>query len=153
MQKFVEKHFPLPCPVPCPVKKKTTANFQNRHLSCLDQKTFFIKRKGYYVLFLWQTFFVHWQLLPEKIKFLCFEKCRNFDIFPTLQIKEGIFWNFSCVDFWVRCGCTKPFSWNFSKKFWNFRILLIPPAFSYRMYSSRYSHLNFVKICQKWYNC
>ena len=72
-------------------QKKTTANFQNRHLSCPDQTIFLIKLKPYHTRFLSQKLFFHRQLLPEKIKILCFKKSRIFDFFPTSQIKKRSF--------------------------------------------------------------
>ncbi len=62
-----------------------------------------------------KNFFFHRPLLREKINFLCFEKCRNFDFFPTLQIKELFLLKISICGFWVCCGCSKPFFSKFSK--------------------------------------
>ena len=124
-------------------KKKPTAIFQNSTFFCQYQKFFLIKRKGDDVRFLWQKLFFHRPLLREKIIFLCFEKCRNFDFFPTLQIKELFLLKISICGFLGVLWVLQALFLKIFEKFGNFRVRFIPLAFSYYECSSRYLELNF----------
>ena len=84
--------------LPCLDKKKTTANFQKSDLSCLDRKNFFVKSKEYHTRFLAQKHFFIPRLLPEKNRFLRFEKKRNLRVFPTSPI--GKTQNYPWFPYW-----------------------------------------------------
>ena len=81
----------------CP--KKTTRFFKIRLFFCQYQ-FFLIKMKGVHVRFLWENIFFHRPLLREKINFLCFEKCRNFDFFPPHKLRNFFLLKISTCGFW-----------------------------------------------------
>ena len=77
--------------VTVPGQKNTTANFQNRHLSCLNQKNSLSNESLIIPASCDKKIFFCRQLLPDKIKFLCFKKSRFFDFFPTHKLRKTVF--------------------------------------------------------------
>ncbi len=47
-----------------------------------------------------KNIFFHRTLLREKINFLCFEKCRNFDFFPPHKLRNFFLLKISTCGFW-----------------------------------------------------
>ena len=85
-----------------------------------------------------KNFFFTDHSFEKKINFLCFEKCRNFDFFPTLQIKELFLLKISICGFLGVLWVLQALFLKIFEKFENFRMFSIPWSFPLDKYLLTY---------------